>query len=169
MGYVVGQAGPRVITISSTKRTWFAGEFVYTYPSEDAAIPLQIAAGARQLLGIDLTPETIWNLAPWTWLADWFANVGDVVANFTAIGSDNLLMRYGYLMQEAKQVWLHQHFGVSIPSEGISNATLSGTFTQSAKTRIGASPFGFGLTSQDLDARQIAILASIGFTRNMRR
>lgn len=162
--YLLQQAGQRVVTIESTKRTWFKGEFIYTYPSADAAIPRQIMAGARQLLGLDLTPETIWNVAPWTWLADWEANIGDVVANFTAIGADNLVMRYGYLMQEAEQVWKHTHYGVTIQGTSVQNQDISGTFTQSAKTRIGASPFGFGLTFDQLDARQIGILTSIGIT-----
>jgi len=163
--YLLGQAGQRVITQKKTKRTWFAGEFVYTYPSADAAIPQNIMAGARQLLGLDLTPETVWNVTPWTWFADWFANVGDVVANFTAIGADNLILRYGYLMQEAEARWTHTHYGVTIQGTDWVNRDLSGSFAVSAKSRIGASPFGFGLTVDALSPRQVAIMTSIGMTR----
>lgn len=166
--YLVQQAGQRVITQKKTKSTWFSGEFVYTYPSADAAIPQNIMHGARQLLGIDFTPETLWNVAPWTWLADWFANTGDVVANFTAIGSDNLVMRYGYLMQEAQASWIHTHTGVTIQGTGWVNKDISGTFSVRAKSRIAASPFGFGLTYDSLSPRQIAILTSIGITRRGR-
>lgn len=163
--YLCQQTGGRTITWKRSKKTWFAGEFVYTYPSKDRFIPLQIARGAQNLLGITLTPEVVWNIAPWTWLSDWFANTGDVVANVSAIGSDNLVMRYGYLMQEATSTFRHEHRGVTIQGSNVKDATVVGEFTDSVKSRIGASPFGFGITNTDLTPRQIAILASIGITR----
>jgi hypothetical protein len=165
--YVLQQAGNYVVTKTDTKKTWFSGEFVYTFPGADAGIPRQIVHGARQLLGVDLTPETVWNIAPWTWLADWFANVGDVVSNFTAIGFDGLIVRYGYLMQEAERVYDHAHYGVSTPS-GYIASTIHGKAVYTAKSRIVASPYGFGLTFDSLSPRQIAILTSIGITRRGR-
>lgn len=162
--YVMQQAGMTTVTKTDTKSTWFAGEFVYTYPGVDASIPRQILAGARHLLGVDLTPETIWNVAPWTWLGDWFANVGDVVSNFTAIGNDNLVLRYGYLMQEAKREFETKHEGLTVHIGSIPS-TIKGTARYTAKSRIAASPYGFGLAATDLDLRQLAILASIGITR----
>lgn len=157
--YLVQQTGGRTITWKRTKKTWFSGEFVYTFPSEKRILPIQIAAGAQKLLGISLTPETLWNIAPWTWLTDWVANTGDVVANVSAIGTDSLMMRYGYLMQEATSVFRHEHLGVTIQGSNVRDATIVGEFTDSVKTRIGASPFGFGITNTELDARQIALLA----------
>lgn len=163
--YMLGQAGQRVITKIETKETWFSGEFVYSFPTADVGIPRQMLAGARQLLGLDLTPETIWNVAPWTWAADWFANVGDVVANFTAIGADSLVLRYGYLMQTATRRWRHEHFGVTLQGSQVNNVNVVGETVCTAKSRIVATPFGFGLTDTSLDARQFAIAAAIGLTR----
>jgi hypothetical protein len=163
--YGVQQTGGRVINWRKTKRTWFSGEFVYTYPSEKRLLPLNVVAGANKILGVKLDAEVLWNLTPWSWLTDWFANTGDVVANISAIGNDNLVLRYGYLMQEATSVFDHTHHGVTIAGSGITNATIRGSFSESIKTRIGATPFGFGLTTGELDARQLAILASIGITR----
>jgi len=163
--YLLQQTGNRVVTKHQTKRTWFAGEFIYSFPTADVALPRKVFSGARQLLGLDLTPETIWNTAPWTWLADWFTNIGDVTANFTAIGADGLILRYGYLMQEVERRWVHEHFGVSIPSAGVNNARVMGQSVFTAKTRISASPFGFGTTFDSLSPRQVAILTSIGLTR----
>lgn len=162
--YLVQQTGGRTIDWTKTKKTWFSGEFVYTYPSAKRAFPLQMISGANKLLGIKLTPEVIWNIAPWTWLSDWFTNTGDIVANLSAIGEDNLVMRYGYLMQEASSVFRHTHRGVTIQGTNVVDATISGEFTEIVKTRIGASPFGFGLTYDGLDARQLAILGAIGLT-----
>jgi hypothetical protein len=165
--YVLQQAGQRVVRQVATKKTWFAGEFVYTFPGVDASLPSQMLHGARQLLGVDLSPETVWNVMPWTWLADWNANVGDVLANISAIGLDDLILRYGYLMQEAEQKNTHTHTGITIGEQGIPR-DLVGTSTVRAKSRIVASPFGFGLATEDFTPRQIAILASIGLTRGKR-
>lgn len=157
----------RTITAIESKKTWFDGEFIYRFPSVDASIPRKISAGARSLLGLDLTPETLWNAAPWTWLADWFANTGDILANVSAISSDDLVMRYGYLMQEVEVKLVHTHHGVSV-TKGSIPSTFSGTSWRTAKSRIGASPYGFGPTWDSFSPRQVAILTSIGITRRGR-
>lgn len=166
VSYTLQQA-ERTVTQTASKETWFSGEFVYKYPSVDASIPSQIIAGARHLLGVDLTPETLWNITPWTWLADWFANTGDVMSNLSAITSDNLVMRYGYLMQEAIVTNKCVHTGVRTPKGSIPSI-VKGSTHYHALSRIGASPYGFGTTWDGFSARQVAILASIGITRRGR-
>lgn len=165
--YTLSQSG-RTVTLISTKKTWFSGEFTYRYPPVDDPFPSRVLAGSRQLLGLDLTPETLWNVAPWTWLTDWFANTGDIMSNVSAISSDDLVMRYGYLMQEASQVYRHVHTGVTTPVGRIPR-TIVGTTRYVAKSRIAASPYGFGLKFGDLSLRQSAILAAIGITRRGRQ
>lgn len=34
------------------------------------------------VLGMDLSPGTAWQLMPWSWLIDWFGNVGDYLVQF---------------------------------------------------------------------------------------
>jgi len=34
------------------------------------------------VLGMDLSPSTAWQLMPWSWLIDWFGNVGDYLVQF---------------------------------------------------------------------------------------
>jgi hypothetical protein len=162
------QAG-RTVTQHDTKKTWFSGEFIYRFPAVDASPVRKLRANARQLLGFDLSPETLWNAAPWTWLTDWVANTGDVLANVSAISEDDLVMRYGYLMQEATRRYVHVHRGVRpnyaamvIPS------TITGETSYTVKSRIGASPYGFGLTFTNFSGRQLAILAALGITRSGR-
>lgn len=165
--YQLSQTGGRTVTSTVTKKTWFSGEFIYRFPAADAGLPARAKGYARQILGIDLTPETLWNIAPWTWLSDWVANVGDVMANISAISEDDLVMRYGYLMQEAKQVYTTTHRGLSTPYGSIT-PTLEGRAVYTTKTRVGASPFGFGLTNSDFSARQFAVLGALGMTRGPR-
>jgi len=94
-------------------------------------------------------------------------NIGDVTANVSAISEDNLTMRYGYLMQEATRTYELTHHGLYLypVHRGSITSTLTGRVTYSHKTRIGASPYGFGVTWDGLTARQLAILAAIGITR----
>jgi len=158
----------RVVTQTDTKKTWFSGEFVYRYPPVDALLVRRMRAYARSILGVSLSPDTLWNITPWTWLADWFGNAGDILANVSAISEDDLVMRYGYLMQEVKREISHVHNGV-VPTWGTVPRTISGTTTYVVKSRIGASPYGFGMTWDDLSPRQFAILAALGITRRGNR
>lgn len=157
----------RTIDRTTTKKTWFAGEFRYYYPPVASPAPTRLVAWARSILGLSASPDLIWNAAPWSWLADWMSNIGDVTANISAITEDNLTMRYGYLMQEATREYRLTHHGLTIypGGRGSITPTLTGVVTYSHKTRIGASPYGFGVTWDGLTARQLAILAAIGITR----
>ena len=159
--------GKRVQSDIRSKRTWFAGEFRYYYPPVTASAVERIRSYARTILGMDLTPGTLWDISPWTWLADWFGNVGDVLANVSAINEDNLAMRYGYLMQEARHEIKTVHHNV-VSWYGDLPSTITGTTVISHKTRIGASPYGFGTSLESLSPRQVAILAAIGFGRGGR-
>ncbi len=147
----------------AVKKTWFSGEFVYRVPQLHGTG--NVGVRARHLLGLDLTPSTLWNAAPWTWLADWVGNTGDVLANISSMSADDLVMRYGYLMQEAKMEVTSVHRGVQTHGYGIMPSTIEGKATFIRQTRVPASPFGFGLNSSDFSSRQIAVLAALGISR----
>lgn len=155
-------------TLRDTKKTWFSGEFVYRYPPVNSSAVARARGWARQIIGVDLTPETLWNLAPWTWFGDWFANVGDFMANISAMSEEDLVMRYGYLMQETERVIEHTHYGLSTPYGHI-DPVIRGRTVYTVKSRVGASPFGFGLTWDDFSPKQVAIMAALGITQSGRK
>jgi hypothetical protein len=157
-----------LLTAVNTKRTWFSGEFRYYYPPVNAGLIERIRHYSRSILGVDVSPGTLWDLTPWTWLADWFGNVGDVLANISSISEDNLAMRYGYLMQEAVQEFETRHYGVKT-WYGDLPSTITGMRRISHKTRIGASPYGFGTTWDGFSPRQVAILVAIGINQGRGR
>ncbi len=41
--------------------------------------PKHRTAAFRAVLGLDLTASTVWEALPWSWLVDWFTNVGDIL------------------------------------------------------------------------------------------
>jgi len=153
-----------------TKReVWFSGAFTYHLPAGYNS-RLGMVAKARKaqtLLGLDLTPEVLWNAAPWTWAIDWFSNAGDVVANLSDWATDGLVMKYGYVMEHitvTDTYFCMKRGGLSDPRAIPSPIVV----TLESKRRVKASPFGFGLTWSGLSPRQIAISAALGLTKGIK-
>jgi hypothetical protein len=150
---------------SSENKTWFKGCFTYHIPIGEGLYQSAMRFGsyADHLLGVRLDPETLWNLAPWSWALDWFSNTGDIIHNLVNLGSDGLVLKYGYLMQR-------REYHYSIVSGTTDDALLipSGSSYLQDSTyfiRIPAQPyFGFA-TSGELTPSQIAILAALGLSR----
>lgn len=153
------------------RKVWFEGAFTYHVdPGLYRGTSFDnIVDRARLLLGIKLTPDVLWNLAPWSWLVDWFVNIGPVITNVSLFANDGLTLRYGYTMETTKVTHQYNWPGL-VPNPG-SGATgtvvppIYGTWTGTRKRRIEQSPFSLGLLGQALSLRQIAILSALGITR----
>jgi len=170
LGYQEVSEITRIVT-----RSHFAGGFRFYYPDLSTALDelASIEEKANILLGTRLDPEVLWNLAPWSWLSDWFVNFGDVIGNLSAIAADHLVMQYGYIMHEV-QVETEIYFPLGLRSRNYPadsefdfvpwNVNLS----YHSKTRTGASPFGFGLSPELFTADQWAILGALGISRGLK-
>jgi len=146
---------------------WFSGAFTYHIPDdfESRRGVLGLAEKARQVLGLELNPDVLWNVAPWSWATDWFANTGDIISNLTDWSSDGLVMRYGYIMEHTVN---RDHYIYSGPTgfyPGNSARPPLLTLVAETKVRRRASPFGFGINLSSLTGRQNAILAALGLSR----
>ncbi len=148
-------------TTTTTKR--FSGAFTYYLDcGEDQLSKLhRHYQEAQHLLGIGLTPDVVWELTPWSWLADWYTNIGDVMTNARAFLSDGLVMIYGYQMEKTERI---DEYSLQIANCFADGQSYSGGALVRAVThkRLPANPFGFGLKKADLSPRQIAILAALG-------
>jgi hypothetical protein len=155
-------------TVKTVDR-WFSGEFTYylNLGQSDRDKRVRFSQEANKLLGTRLNVDLVWNLAPWSWAADWVTNVGDVFHNVSAFQADGLVMRYGYIMETTTIERTFTLDGYSLQA-GVSGslAPLSLRLVQQRKVRLPASPFGFGLTLSALSPRQIAIIAALGISRN---
>jgi hypothetical protein len=136
---------------------WFSGSFTYyVSPGSYSSRLLMYEAQADALLGTRLTPETVWNLAPWSWAIDWHVDFGAMLGNISRMILDGSVMWYGYVM--SRQVRQDTYSHTSWP--------ISMTLNKVIKQRAMATPFGFGLDPDtDYSARQIAIIAALGITR----
>lgn len=162
---LIAQRG-RSQTTKETHKTWFSGAYTYHYDPADLSEASRIATQARLLLGIKVDPEVLYNLTPWSWLVDWFVNLGPVIHNLSAFGQDGLVLRYGYLMHQHNRIETSTHRGVRLPNGGdFPVGDVSSTFSLESKRRIRATPYGFGLTFSSFSTRQLAILGALGITQ----
>lgn len=157
----------RVVRVRETTRVrWFSGAFTYHLPSgtDSRSAMTRYALEAKKLLGLTLTPETLWNLAPWSWATDWFFNTGDVISNLTDWKTDGLVMRYGYIMETVTVTDTYRH-EPNNPSKDYPYVPVVKLVT-TTKTRFRANPFGFGVIWSGLSPRQLAITAALGLSRS---
>lgn len=160
--------GWRRVTVTTTTNRWFSGSFTYYAKPDEKGL-----AKARDIMrefeltyGLAPTADALWNLQPYSWLADWVTNTGDVLRNMTAFSADGLIMNYGYIMEHrVREVEFYLSGAQARNGTGTVDVNLSQRFVQETKRRRRATPFGFGLDSGSFTTRQWAILAALGITR----
>lgn len=147
-------------------RRWFSGAFTYYVPS-DYSTDDSMQGHARRVqdvFGLALTPDLVWNLAPWSWAVDWFTSAGAVASNISDAARFGLVLRYGYVMEHTvrQRIWTYNGrsswYSSAVPPPFI--------LVDETKIRRKATPFGFGLTWDGLSPLQIAIAAALGITRS---
>lgn len=160
--------GYRLYSTTET-RTWFTGAYSYIMPDPPKNLFDQLDkwdAEASKLFGTRLTPQTLWNLQPWSWAADWFTNIGDVYTNFSALGSDSLAIKWGFIMRDTRTMDHGVWQGYINHPDGTPHFVTAREATGSQqKVRLRATPFGFGIDVGSFSPRQIAIATSLGVTR----
>lgn len=150
------------------ERTWFDGRFRYYIPglTNGSWGKLRLA---RKLFGVELTPSLAYEIIPWSWLADWFGNVGDVVSNYTSITDENMCAKYAYIMRHTRNVTrcIAGITGRMFENNKTTYQTdyASSEFISERKTRCSADPFGFDSHMADFSAYQTSILGALGVSR----
>jgi hypothetical protein len=145
---------------------WAVGSFRYYRPEFDNSLPdySGLVNQARQSLilhGVRVNPSNLYKIVPWTWLGDWFTNVGTVIDNASSTYEDSVVSRYLYVMKHTiKQVEHTTTFNL-IP--GARSFTWLRTVDVKQR-KTSNSPYGFALRSE-LSARQLAILVALGINR----
>jgi hypothetical protein len=123
------------------------------------------------LLNPKITPSTLWELAPWSWLVDWNLRIGDTIRANELNANDLLIMHYGYAMEHTVYT-TNMSWRATGPLTG-TNPSFSGVPTRGGyfatteyKRRIRANPYGFrtGGTG-NLTGGQTAILGALGLTK----
>lgn len=161
-----GGFNPLHVSGTVKERVWTAGSFLY-HQYVEGNLFNQIDEWADQadhLLGLRPTVDKAWELVPFSWLADWQTNIGDVLKNVTYIGSDGLALHHAYAMHSYEYTAHVTNSGTRL--DGSTNPReISCKVYESAKMRIKATPYGFAITPEEFSPKQWSILAALGLTK----
>lgn len=160
------------VTTETTTRAWFVGRFQYYIPDVGTS---QWTARAREaLFGAKPTPSLLWNVLPWTWLIDWFSNVGDTVNNLNSGWAENLVCKYSYVMKRTDTQTIAEAKVMMLGSQTAQNRWSRVDFPfrsrsgLTEKARVGGgNPFGLNVQLPSLSAKQLAILGALGISRGL--
>lgn len=164
-----GYSGARSVTSvfkNTLKHTWASGLFRYYRPEFDTSLA-DYASGLNALkrnltlYGAGINPSVLYKITPWSWLVDWFSNVGNNIDNFNAQLNDGVASKYFYVMCHTQE--LHEQETVFNFWSG--PKTVSWFRNIETKQRVEGSPYGLGWSSNSLTTRQLAILTSLGISR----
>lgn len=158
--------GTGAVFSNVSTRRWLEGEFVYL--PKAGFDPTKYEERYDTLFKLDLTPADLWQLAPWSWLVDWFFDIGKAIESYETALSNRVLSTYMYAMEETVSTTqvlvtdLRGQTGVSYTGP----RSWSFQWEYSRKRRIRANPFGFTLNPESaLTAAQFAILGALGLTK----
>ncbi len=164
------------VTCKNVRKRWFEGCFTYGGPAKADNFGRHIGFGseADAVFGLELSPDVLWNLTPWSWAVDWFTNAGDVIHNITNFTLAGLVMRYGYMMEETSSTYYtHYEDGLFKKLSSVSPKKFTQEWMGACdvgletvrRSRCPANPFGFGIGWEGLSPTQLAITAALGITR----
>jgi hypothetical protein len=176
-GEAWGQFGPSFSTYfySGTPRfrskysdndtVWASAQFKYWLPDGPRDINWRRRMMAA-IFGLNPTPSVVYNAIPWTWLYDWFTNLGDVISNLDAGVADRLSADYFYVMRHTESVI---ESTVTIPLYHVGDIPFTATATTVqrvfSKSRATGDPFGFATNEHMLSGMQLSILGALGMSR----
>jgi len=178
----IGLVGPTDLVIFDTSKTsqgrmlrhrkvekycWFSGAFIYHLPIDPISMKeVKSRKGLlSKIIGLDLTPDTVWGATPWSWAVDWVTNTGDVISNLQSWSIDGMVLRYGYVMEHVIATDTYTFVGeTGLKQPGITPPAVQ--FVAETKQRRRATPFGFGLQYGQFTDRQKGILAALGLSKS---
>jgi hypothetical protein len=159
----------------SRQRTWWSGAFRYT--ARDAETWLDQSADFFRhidlLTGIGVDVRTAWDLIPFSFLADWFANTGSFLENRQIVADYNIACEYGYVMTHTRTTRDMTATGTfrrastnpaTIAFFGQSAAATSYRYRTEVKERFRCKSFGFRTDFSALNPQQWASLVALGLS-----
>lgn len=172
-GALSGARASHRITTVDYQKSWFVGKYRYYMPPPPSPSSWSIRQKAA-LFGALPTPSLLYEVMPWTWLAGWFTNFGDVVSNMSSNAVSNLVAEYAFVMTHTKHdvtvettcTWPDQ-VGWNSPGDTPKGRTITTTHSSGweSKLRTYGSPYGFGVNFDALSGYQKSVLAALGISR----
>jgi hypothetical protein len=164
-----GQYGHVVESLSKNHLLKFTANYTYYVPQDSSILGEmeRYESLSNQVLNHRLTPDLLWQLAPWTWLSDWVLNIGDILTNASALMSDGLVIRYAYL--QCASIVDHTYSVSGVQFSNWDPGTIETIYRTKRKKRVKSSPYGFGLNPDAFTDQQWAILGALGMSKSPRK
>jgi len=155
----------RDVLVEKTSKTWAVGKFRYVLPPGPKNAEWTHKMRMR-LLGNNVTPSAVYELTPWSFVADYFTDFGEFMKAVSPGVADRLICDYAYIMKETSWKSTTEAVGGLYTSPNKTSSIRASYVTEyTRKLRVAASPFGWGLKESDLSDSQKAILAGLGAGR----
>lgn len=127
----------------------------------------EYVAKAKKLSGSGLSASTVWELTPWTWLSDWFIDIGSLLAYQEDVASDGLVARRsGFLVEDRYDTLGHLSTAMAGNLRYISilRSTQPLVGQRRDQWRWPGGPYSMS-ANWDLTGFQWAILGALGLTK----
>lgn len=154
---------------SYKRNVWCVGKFKYFLPSgpRDRAWRWKIYS---RIFGLRLTPSQVYAVIPWSWLFDYFADLGHFMDAVSGGVEDRLICDYAYVMHhqiwtESKTEYQTVFSNANYPDWSASRVSATQTVTVEYKTRAAATVVGFGYNKDNLSPFQQSIIGALGLSR----
>nr|UJQ85347.1 MAG: hypothetical protein 1 [Leviviridae sp.] len=147
------------------ERCWGSSQWRYWLPSGPRDIDWSKNM-MRRIMGSDISPAALYNLVPWSWLIDWFTNLGDLLENLDNGVADRVAAEYNYVMYSYERV-RERHASGRFRAKNGETFSVSATSRSTAfiKTRTRGGPFDPSISGGDLNGKQLSILGALGLSR----
>lgn len=156
---IMSSGATRSYTLTQSQDVWFTALFKYYLPKNP---DWRWAKSMLMLYGMVPSPALVWELTPWSWLADWVSNFGDVTEWLSSILLEDLCAKNAYVMGTTRNRVDCTCTALDGTGQKVS---VNAYALQERKMRVPATSFGFGLTRNDFTARQWSILGALGLSR----
>jgi len=161
----------------SSEITFSAG-YTYDFASlrvptgDNSAADLMHDAALREdltAIALGLDPGSIatalYDATPFSWLLDWFVNIGDVLDNLRGLTSRGVQMTWGYITETAIRESYYEYSLKWTPTSDVFFRSY-GFYDQKSVRRIRATPFGFGSSFGSLTSSQLSILGALAAAKS---
>jgi hypothetical protein len=148
-------------------RVWYKGVFKFYRPefdySREQVEHLRTVRQYMTLLGLDVTPTTLYKVTPWSWLVDWFVNAGDALQRVQDLATDAVASKYFYVMRHS--LVEYEYRKVFTTRDGVTHDFTWNRTVEAKRRGESKHPFNFSLLPGNLSDSQLAVIAALGITR----
>jgi hypothetical protein len=166
--YILPNSSKYTITLEKSTNIWYSGWFKSYRPEFDDSYERQhpTLAKPRQVLtslGYYVNPIVLYKLTPWTWMSDWFLNIGENLQSFQDLADNSVVSRNVCMMRHIVSKLVYR-INATLRLGG----SISLEWNRGFETKYraaGLSPFGFSLLPGGFSDQQIAILGALGMSK----